>query len=148
MQDAEKLFRALADEQRLRILNLLLLDKQGTCVCELVDSLRLPQYQVSRQLGMLRDAGLVASEKRGAWVYYRIASGLPPLAGSVVDSLVAYVESSAAGDDRDRFVKRLQLREAGVCMVGYPQEAPYREYIPLVDRQDGTPESARHWTSP
>jgi DNA-binding transcriptional ArsR family regulator len=81
MQATEKLFRALADEERLRILNLLLLDKHGVCVCELVDTLRLPQYQVSRQLGVLRDAGLVAGEKRGTWVYYSIAPELPPMAG-------------------------------------------------------------------
>ena len=131
MQDVEKLFRALADAERLRILNVLSCEKNGTCVCELVDALRLPQYQVSRQLGVLRDAGLVSGEKRGAWVYYLIASELPPLHRATLDSLLEHLESRTAADDRDRFVKRLQLREEGVCTVGYPSQAPYRELIPI-----------------
>jgi ArsR family transcriptional regulator len=130
-QAPEMLFRALADEERLRILNLLLLDKDGVCVCELVDSLRLPQYQVSRQLGVLRDAGLVTGEKRRTWVYYSIASDLPPLAAVVVDGLATHLESKTAGDDRDRFVERLRLRDRGVCSVGYPSDAPSREIIAI-----------------
>jgi ArsR family transcriptional regulator len=131
MHDVERLFRALGDADRLRILNLLLHEKDGACVCELVDALRLPQYQASRQLGVLRDAGLVSGEKRGTWVYYRIASGLPALDMAALESLRDHLDSATAVDDRDRFVKRLRLREEGVCTVGYPPEAPYREVIML-----------------
>jgi len=129
--NAAELFRALGDEERLRILNLLLGGHGEACVCELVDALRIPQYQVSRQLAVLRGAGLVTGEKRGTWVYYRIAPELPPFHRRVLESVAAELQSDAALEDRERFAGRLRLREGGVCSVGYPPEKPYREVIPL-----------------
>ena len=131
---AAELFRALGDEERLRILNLLLGGPGEACVCELVDALRIPQYQVSRQLAVLRGAGLVTGERRGTWVYYRIASELPPFHRRVLESVAAELQSDAALEDRERFAGRLRLREAGVCSVGYHPETPYREVIPLEGR--------------
>lgn len=133
MKEVEKLFRTLGDAERLRILNLLLYEESGACVCELVDALRLPQYQVSRQLAALRDAGLVSSDKRGAWVYYRIAPGLPALHRAALDTLRTHLAGATAADDRRRFAQRLQLREAGVCTIGYPSQAPYRELIAIAE---------------
>ena len=132
--NAAEFFRALSDEERLRILNLLLRGHGEACVCELVDALRVPQYQVSRQLAVLRGVGLVTSEKRGTWVYYRIAPELPPLHRRVLESVAADLQSDATLEDRERFAGRLRLREGGVCSVGYPPETPYREVIPLVAR--------------
>lgn len=125
------IFRAFADEGRLRILNLLLGERDGVCVCELVDSLRLPQYEVSRQLGVLRERGLVAGEKRGTWVYYSICQDVPPLATAVLETLRTQLNDETFREDRARLRLRLQLRESGVCSVGYPQETPYREVIPI-----------------
>jgi len=126
---AAEFFRALADEERLRILSLLLGGSGGVCVCELVDALRLPQYQVSRQLGVLRDAGLVTGEKRGTWVYYRISSILSPLASAALGSVAPHLDSETAREDRKRFERRVVLREDGVCAIGYPPGAPFREII-------------------
>ena len=64
--------RLLADDTRLRILNLLL-RTPDLCVCELVAILRLPQYQISRHLGPLRRSGLLSTERRGPFVFYGIA---------------------------------------------------------------------------
>jgi ArsR family transcriptional regulator len=132
--DAAELFRALGDEERLRILNLLLRRHGEACVCELVDALRIPQYQVSRQLAVLRGVGLVSGEKRGTWVYYRIAPELPHFHRRVLESVAAELQNDAALEDRERFAARLRLREAGVCSVGYHPETPYREVIPLKER--------------
>ena len=132
--NAAELFRALGDEERLRILSLLLSGHGEACVCELVDALRIPQYEVSRQLAVLRGVGLVTGEKRGTWVYYRIAPELPSFHRRVLDGLAAELQSDAALEDRDRFAGRLRLREGGVCSVGYPPETPYREVIPLKER--------------
>ncbi len=131
MKQAADLLRALADEERLRILNLLSDEPEGACVCELVDALRLPQYQVSRQLAVLRDASLVAGEKRGNWVYYRVSLTLPPLAAAVLEAVKANLESETAREDKERLERRLRLRTDGVCTLGYPPEAPYRKFIPL-----------------
>src|SRR3989304_6098471 len=94
----------------------------------------LPQSQVSRQLAVLRGAGLVTGEKRGRWVYYRIASELPPFHRRVLESVALELQSDAAREDRERFAGRLRLREGGVCSVGYPLETPYREVIPVQER--------------
>src|SRR5688572_20694360 len=67
-----KFLRLLADETRLRILALLV-RTPDLCVCELVAVLRLPQYQISRQLGPLRRTGLLTATRRGPFVFYGIA---------------------------------------------------------------------------
>jgi ArsR family transcriptional regulator len=66
-----KLFRALGDETRLRVVALL--SHGELCVCHLEKALGLNQPNVSRQLGILRAAGVVDSRRDGTWVYYRLA---------------------------------------------------------------------------
>ncbi|MCO5069081.1 MAG: metalloregulator ArsR/SmtB family transcription factor [Kiritimatiellae bacterium] len=68
------LFRALADDVRLRLLNAILMAELS--VAELVDVLRLPQSTVSRHLKPLREAGLVETRREGTSVYYRRGSAL------------------------------------------------------------------------
>jgi ArsR family transcriptional regulator len=65
------MFRALGDDVRLRIVALL---AQGElCVCHIEEALELTQSNASRQLGILRHAGLVECDRRNKWVYYRLA---------------------------------------------------------------------------
>lgn len=71
MKAAAKLFKALADETRLRILALL--SHGELCVCDLMEVLQLPQSTVSRHLAHLRNAGLVHDRRQGVWIYYRLA---------------------------------------------------------------------------
>jgi ArsR family transcriptional regulator len=74
--DAELLARALktiADPARLRLLSLIQAQPDGeACVCHLTEPLGLSQPTVSHHLKVLRDAGLVARERRGSWAYYRV----------------------------------------------------------------------------
>lgn len=73
MQPLHRFFKALADPNRLRILNLLL--EQPLCVCELEFLLNLPQPLLSRHLAYLRNAGWVADRRQGMRVQYSLASG-------------------------------------------------------------------------
>lgn len=67
----QTLFAALADPTRLRIIGLL---AQGeVCVCDIYETLKIPQPKASRHLAYLRRSGVVAAEKRGLWVHYRLA---------------------------------------------------------------------------
>jgi DNA-binding transcriptional ArsR family regulator len=67
-----EVFAALADQHRLRIIATLA--KAGeVCVCDLNAGLPLLQPTVSHHLKLLKAAGLVESERRGTWVYYRLA---------------------------------------------------------------------------
>lgn len=63
-------FRALTDETRLRIIDLLRGGEQ--CVCELQDALDAQQSRLSFHLKVLKDAGLVTDRKEGRWSYYRL----------------------------------------------------------------------------
>ncbi len=71
MLKIDRMFRAFADETRLRILHLL--SKGELCVCDLMSVLDAPQSKVSRHLGYLKRAGLVVDRKEGAWRHYSLA---------------------------------------------------------------------------
>jgi ArsR family transcriptional regulator len=64
-------FKALADPTRLAIVNQLA-GANEVCVCHLVPDSELSQPTISHHLKLLRDAGLVTSERRGTWAYYRL----------------------------------------------------------------------------
>jgi ArsR family transcriptional regulator len=67
-----KLFKALADTTRLRVLGLL--KAREMCVCEVMVALDLTQPTASHHLGILENSGLVKKRKEGKWVFYRIAN--------------------------------------------------------------------------
>ncbi len=69
------LFKVLADPHRLKILAAIARSEDEVCVCDLTSGLPLLQPTVSHHLRVLRESGLVASERRGTWVYYRLAPG-------------------------------------------------------------------------
>lgn len=68
-------FRALGDETRLEIVGLLAAQDGELCVCEIEKHFDLGQPTISHHLRVLREAGVVSSERRGTWVYCSIAPG-------------------------------------------------------------------------
>ena len=86
-----RLFRALGDETRLRIVALL--SHGELCVCHIEKALELSQPNVSRQLAILRAAGVVDTRREGSWIYYSIA----PQEHAAVDAMLgALVQSFGA----------------------------------------------------
>ena len=74
--ELERVFKALADRHRVKILNrLLAADGEAVCVCDLQDLLGLKQPSVSYHLKQLLDAGIVEREKRGSFAYFSLADG-------------------------------------------------------------------------
>src|SRR3954468_14533326 len=67
-----RLFKALGDPARVKILNLLATSDEAVCVCELIPALRLSQPTVSHHLKKLTDAGLIEREQRGTWAFYSV----------------------------------------------------------------------------
>lgn len=65
-----RVLKALGDETRLSIVNLLRIE--NLCVCEIEAIIQSSQSNVSRHLAKLRDAGIIYSEKKSQWVYYGI----------------------------------------------------------------------------
>ena len=107
----DRLFKALADTTRLRILGLLLTGE--VCVCHIHESLRIPQPKASRHLAYLRRSGLVDTRKEGLWVYYRLASSEDPVVRTlqqvVMQTLLRHV--SDIRQDAGRLHKKI-----GCCL--------------------------------
>jgi len=86
LKKTTKLFKALSDETRLRILKML--EARPLCVCEIQHVLKGSQPNVSHHLKTLSEAGLVDSKRDGLWIAYRIAETHPtPLHRSALSLL-------------------------------------------------------------
>ena len=68
-----RVFKAIADPVRLRLLSLIASHGGGqACVCELTGAFALTGPTISHHLKVLREAGLIDGERRGTWIYYRV----------------------------------------------------------------------------
>ncbi|MFG3234654.1 ArsR/SmtB family transcription factor [Streptomyces antibioticus] len=87
--DLAKVFKALGDPVRLRLMSMIASRGQGgeVCVCELTPAFELSQPTISHHLKLLRQAGLIDCERRGTWVYYWVLPG-------VLDRLAAFLTTS------------------------------------------------------
>ncbi len=85
-----RMFRALGDPVRLRLLSLVASHGSGeACVCDLNAAFDLSQPTISHHLRVLREAGLLDCERRGTWVYYRaVPAALDRLAGVLAPAAV------------------------------------------------------------
>jgi ArsR family transcriptional regulator len=84
-----QVFKALADPVRLRLVSLIGAHQGGeVCVCELTEAFELTQPTVSHHLKVLRDAGIIASERRGTWVYYRLEPSVLERTGALLTAPV------------------------------------------------------------
>jgi SAM-dependent methyltransferase len=114
MQRASSLFRLLADGTRLRLLRVLAQDRFN--VSELTGILGVAQSGVSRHLGLLKEAGLVAEEREAGFVYYRLsdegrANGQGPLWALLDQQFSASNADKAVREDEARLQEVLRLRK-------------------------------------
>ncbi|WP_430378828.1 ArsR/SmtB family transcription factor [Streptomyces sp. B1-3] len=87
--DLAKVFKALGDPVRLRLMSMIASRGQGgeVCVCDLTPAFNLSQPTISHHLKLLRQAGLIDCERRGTWVYYWVLPG-------VLDRLAAFLSTT------------------------------------------------------
>ena len=117
--DLVRLFQALGDPTRLRILNLLAAGE--LCVCYFVEILGDPQPKISRHLAYLRRAGVVGARRDGKWIHYRLARPADETRARLFDATL-----SAVANDRQMQRDRAALDRA-CCAVRLPaalQHAP------------------------
>lgn len=114
----DQVFQALAEPTRIRIVRVLAAGGDEACLCELVDSLLEPQYKLSRHIKILRQAGLLAAEKDGRFIYHRLVTRPAHLAKlcAAIGTLPDPTGTFAA--DLRRFRERMRLRESGRCRIG------------------------------
>jgi ArsR family transcriptional regulator len=105
LDDMDRLFKAVADATRLRILGLLLTGE--LCVCDIQQALKIPQPKVSRHLAYLRRAGLVETRREGLWIYYRLVPPSNPVVAAVGDSVRhALTHVDSVRHDAERLQKK------------------------------------------
>jgi ArsR family transcriptional regulator len=106
LMDVSEVLKALADTNRLRILNLL--QEQTLCVYDLEAVLKLNQSNLSRHLSKLKQAGIVNAQKKALFTYYS-RKPLPAPYGPILDDLCAAIHADPAWKlDRARLARRLR----------------------------------------
>jgi SAM-dependent methyltransferase len=133
MKEASALFRLLGDDARLRLLRVLARDRFN--VTELTGILGLAQSGISRHLGLLKDAGLVAEERSGAYSYYRIAPSVRSNGNGALWSLLEtqFAESESAPAvraDEARLQEVLRLRRENFDTHTGPDTRDGRQLVP------------------
>jgi ArsR family transcriptional regulator len=105
MRDLVKAMKALSDETRLRILNLLL--ERECCVCEVMQALNISQTRASRNLSALYDAGFLKLRKDGLWSLYSIdEEGMKTYFADLVEAVRKGLEDNeVVTRDRERLKK-------------------------------------------
>ena len=132
MKAVSALYRLLGDEARLRLLRVL--SRERLNVTELTGVLGLAQSGVSRHLGLLKDAGLVAEERDGGFSYYRLA---PALAGddAALTALLRAQFEQASGEpsvraDEARLQEVLRVRKENFDRHAGPDTRDARQLVP------------------
>jgi ArsR family transcriptional regulator len=119
MDNYAEVFKALADRTRLRIMRLLSITDRQVCVCEFVDALKLPQYQVSKHLNILKNAKLVEGERRGTWVYYTPLKKDSAFNRQLYKLIKDQLTGAEFLKDEEELRQRLQLRDGDTCIIGF-----------------------------
>lgn len=95
--------KALADPFRLRMLSAIATDPRGeACVCDLAELADVSQPTVSHHLKKLKDTGLLASERRGTWVYYSILPSRKQAVTALLDAFAPAAIADAQAEQEDR----------------------------------------------
>lgn len=115
MKETAKIFKALSDETRLRIL-VLLREYGELCVCDLMTALELPQSTVSRHVAYMKNAGLLNDKRCGVWMHYSIRQESGQFQKALIGSTfnILYDDETAAGD-RARLIAYRATKDTTTC---------------------------------
>ena len=117
MEEFVNVLKGLSDNSRLRTTWLLYRTNTPLCVCEIMDALTISQYNVSRHLKVLKNAGLIREKKDGRWVYYSLIKPENRFHELILQAVSSLPKELFARDEK-RLKERLSLRENGKCVVG------------------------------
>ena len=111
-----KVFKALSDETRLRILKVLQ-ERDELCVCEIMQALGISESRTSRNLGMLKDAGFVTDRREGLWVHYSLNKEKLNDYHQVINRLMKgwLNDEGIIKEDRKRLRKAVKLSSKNRC---------------------------------
>ncbi len=108
-----KVMKALSDSNRVKILKIL--QERSLCVCEIQEALKMAQPTISKHLKQLEEAGLVAYQKEGLWVNYRLTDGsASPYAACLLGNLRHWLTEDR--DINDLIKEKLpKINRGAVC---------------------------------
>jgi ArsR family transcriptional regulator len=132
MKELTKIYKALSDESRLRVLNLVL--ERDLCVCEVMQALAISQSKASRILSILHDVGFLKLRKDGLWSLYSVDwDGMDP---SLKDILEATRKAAKGNKQMDIDRKNLKNAEriGPSCVKGTCREKAAKEATALNSR--------------
>ena len=115
MRDLMQITKALADENRIRVL--LALREGELCACQITELFGLAPSTMSKHMSILYQAGLVDSRKEGRWIYFRLPDGKAP---ATVKKAIDWISKAAEGQprvqqDADLLEKILKLDPSDIC---------------------------------
>jgi ArsR family transcriptional regulator, arsenate/arsenite/antimonite-responsive transcriptional repressor len=87
-EERAELLKALSDPTRLTMVASLWKAAQPICICDFTAGLGLTQPTISHHMARLNEAGLIESEKRGIWIYYRLRDKLPAETRKLLSQLI------------------------------------------------------------
>jgi ArsR family transcriptional regulator, arsenate/arsenite/antimonite-responsive transcriptional repressor len=119
--------KALSDPTRLRIAKILISSHKKVCVCEIVDSLKIPVYTISKHIKELRNAGLIEEEREGKFIFYRIKGHQDSFSSKII-TLINSIPEEIFKKDLEHLKKRLSLREDGKCVIGIKDKTKKKNY--------------------
>lgn len=115
-----ELLKALADLTRLRLLHLLTHRGPELCVCDLVETLELPQSTISRQIAPLRMLGLVKNRRFASWVHYSLAEPESDFHRALCETVgLAGGGGGQLAEDIKRFDRLKKKKELACCQVDF-----------------------------
>lgn len=110
-------FKALSDLTRLKIMWLLLSIDSKICVSEIIDVLKENQYNVSKHLKILKNAGLIYEKKEGKWTFYHYRTSNDAFDKEIRQTVMT-IPKELMADEILRCQNRLSMRQDGKCVVG------------------------------
>ena len=111
------IFKALSDLNRLRIVVALLKSGTELCICEIMDTLDIAQYNVSRYVKELRIADILKERREGRFVFYSVKKPETDVE-KYLNKALKVMGNDMSEEDRKRLKKRLALRQDVKCVVG------------------------------
>ena len=111
LKDLEKVFKALSDQNRLRIIKML--QRKDMCVCEIREVLGLAQPTVSKHLKILKDAGIIIDQKEGLWTDYQLKTQ-----NNYADKITLIMQNWLANESivKADLLKAKKVRRGKVCL--------------------------------
>ena len=112
--------KSLADPLRLRMLSEIVADPRGeTCVCDLAELAEVSQPTVSHHLKVLKDSGILISERRGTWVWYRIAPARQRAVAALLDT---FAPAAVSGEPEQTEAAAEALRDMDTRVTRLAEE--------------------------